>query len=85
MDEEQYYDLYLTIMPDYKIMYKFHHVTWADAKKYSQKWIERNDSYDYILMREGSMPWSNDREVNIINVTPTWFKERLAELDKEVR
>lgn len=78
---EAFYDLYLYLIPHNDELVKIPHLLREDAKNYASKWFEMNDLHDYMLVVEGSTPWSEPAPI-ITEKTPEWIELEYAELMK---
>lgn len=80
-DDNTFYDLYLYLIPENDKLTKIPHLSMDDAKKYADYWFEMNELHDYMLVTEGSTPWSEpvpDIEVK----TPEWISLEYAKISK---
>lgn len=53
-----FFDLYLFTIPESDKLVKIPHLTMNDATKYSRQWLKINELNDFMLVTEGSTPWS---------------------------
>ena len=58
MMNNSFFDLYLFTITESDKLVKIPHLTMDDATKYSRQWLKLNDFHDYMLVTEGSTPWS---------------------------
>ncbi len=67
-----FYDLYLYVVPENDKLIKIPHLTREDAEKYSKYWFDMNELHDYMLVTEGSTPWSEPIP-DITIKSPEWI------------
>lgn len=77
--DEKYFDLYLYTVPESNKLVKIPHLLWTEAKKYGVEWCNMNELHDYILVIEGSTPWS-DPIPEIIVKDYDWMIEEFNKL-----
>ena len=74
-DTKLYNDLYLYTIPENDKLVKIPHLSRDDAEKYARYWLEMNELHDYMLVLEGSTPWS-EPEPDISVKSPDWIFEQ---------
>lgn len=72
------FDLYLFLVGEANKLYKLGHLSKNEADKYAEYWIEMNEMHDYILVTEGSTPWTDNP--TIIEKSPEWISLEYAKL-----
>lgn len=81
MGDSEWFDLYLYQVPHSDDLVKIPHLNRNDAEQYASYWFEMNDLHDYMLVTEGSTPWSEP--VPIITVaSPDWIEQQYELLNK---
>lgn len=71
MNNDRWYDLYLYKFPNIETLYKLSHLSYEDARKYKQYWLDISDLNEYMLVIEGGTPWID--KPTIIEKTPEWI------------
>lgn len=79
--DNDFYDLYLYVVPENDKLMKISHLTRKDAEKYAKYWFDMNELHDYMLVTEDSTPWSEP--IPSIEVkTPEWISLEYAKISK---
>ena len=72
-----YFDIYLWVFPNSDKLIKISHLSNEDAKRLTDKWYELNELHDFMLVLEGSTPWTEEPE---IEEKPKEWLENLQEI-----
>ena len=80
---KKFFDLYLYVIPESDKLVKIPHLTLNEAEKYAIQWFDINDLHDYMLVTEGSTPWS-DPIPSITVKDPEWISLEYNKFIKSV-
>ena len=79
--DDIFYDLYLYVAPESDKLNKIPHLTRECAEMYAKHWFEMNELHEFMLVTEGSTPWSEPIPT-IVEKTPEWIFLEYQKLSK---
>ena len=80
---ENFFDLYLYVIPESDKLVKIPHLTRDEAETYASQWFDINELHDYMLVTEDSTPWSEP--VPTITVkSPEWISLEYNKFIEEI-
>lgn len=76
-----FYDLYLYVIPKSDKLVKIPHLSKTEADNYARCWFDMNELHDYMLVTEGSKPWSEPAP-SIEIQSPEWILSEYRKINE---